>query len=450
MLLDQANPYRPQLPQMLHLDWEDFDSHLSAANDKPIGQEREWSVVAYMAANCNLAEYMFDDLLELKSIASNAAMHVCVLFAGPLITDTFFARLNPGGKLSDDIVFRFTGINSSDPRTLTMALRCANIFPARRRLAFLSGHGQGWKGVLLNENLGRNYADDPERLKSPGPRAICQARIFASLERTQDSINARVEKLPQTPHGPPDILAFDACYMGNLEVVTTLAAEARIFVVMEGRAPGEGLPYAKILTELQNNPAQPTEDLARYILKANGEKYEGRDLALRQTALSTGGLIPLAQAFVTLTEQLDLSNEGVFSSVQAAMENAAALGATGNIDFKELITELLNQPLSASARQAAQAVLEQFIRLDLSSGSDFPASGSAALSIYAPLATDFDTSYLQQSPSLSPLRGWVRFLGNYYTKILGDKSSNHALVQSIKTAMDQFLAGENAQPSRLE
>ncbi len=149
MLLDQADPYRPHLPEVLHLDWEDFDSHLSVANDEAIGQEREWSVVAYMAANCNLAEYMFDNLLELKSIASNAAMHVCVLFAGPLITDTFFARLNPGGKLSDDVVFRFSGINSTDPRTLTLALKLANIFPAKRRLAFLCGHGRGWKGTCL-------------------------------------------------------------------------------------------------------------------------------------------------------------------------------------------------------------------------------------------------------------------------------------------------------------
>ena len=313
MLLDQANPYRPRLPQVLHLDWEDFDSHLSAANDEAIGQEREWSVVAYMAANCNLAEYMFDNLLELKSIASNPAMHVCVLFAGPLITDTFFARLNPGGTLSDDIVFRFSAVNSSDLHTLAMAFQCANIFPARRRLAFLSGHGQGWKGVLLNQNLGRNYANDPARLQSPGPRAICQARIFASLQRTQDHINGRLEKLPQMPRRPPDILAFDACYMGNLEVVTTLAAEARIFVVMEGRAPGEGLPYAKILTELQNNSTQPAEDLARYILKANGEKYEGRDLALRQTALTTAGLVPLTRCACNFDRATrPLQRRGVF------------------------------------------------------------------------------------------------------------------------------------------
>ena len=152
---------------MLHLDWEDFDSHLSVANDEAIGQEREWSVVAYMAANCNLAEYMFDNLLELKSVASNAAMHVCVLFAGPLITDTFFARLNPGGKLSDDVVFRFSGINSTDPRTLTLALKLANIFPAKRRLAFLCGHGRGWKGAMLSENLAKPYMDNPNRLEAP-------------------------------------------------------------------------------------------------------------------------------------------------------------------------------------------------------------------------------------------------------------------------------------------
>ena len=211
-----------------------------------------------------------------------------------------------------------------------------------------------------------------------------------------------------------EILAFDACYMGNMEVVTTLAAEAKIFVVTEGRAPGEGFPYGKILADLQSKPEQTSEDIARYIIQANREKYEDGNLPLRQIALLSDGLAPLAEALAHLIQQLDLENSDTLSSVRCAMENAAALGATGNIDLKDFITELLNQSIPANAREAASAVYGQFSRLDLSSDPSLPASGGGNLSIYGPAPADFDPGV----SSTIPKPGIARYLDPFSRGIL--------------------------------
>ena len=191
MLFESGNPYRP-MPQTLQLTWEDFDCRLSAANDAAIGELAEWCVVAYMAADNDLAPQIYDNILRMKSVASNAAMHVCVLFDGPLLTDAFFARLTPGGSVRDDICIRFRELRTNDPATLGLATKLASFYPAKHRLFILSGHGNGWRGLLLDENLGSQYMLDPSRLVLPGPGPACDARMH-------DCSGRRTGKHERTP-----------------------------------------------------------------------------------------------------------------------------------------------------------------------------------------------------------------------------------------------------------
>ena len=111
MLLDNANPYVDPYPENLTLGLDDFTFEISPANDKAIGQTAEWSVICYMAADCNLAALMFDDLYELKQVGSNDTVHLSAFFCGPLLTDSFFARLNPEGALAEDIVVKYLQVD---------------------------------------------------------------------------------------------------------------------------------------------------------------------------------------------------------------------------------------------------------------------------------------------------------------------------------------------------
>ncbi len=209
---------------------------------------------------------------------------------------------------------------------------------------------------------------------------------------------------------------------------------------LKAARPVRGFPMAKYWRTSKASQGKRQKILARYIIQANREKYEDGNLPLRQIALLSDGLAPLAEALAHLIQQLDLENGDTLSSVRCAMENAAALGATGNIDLKDFITELLDQSIPASAREAASAVHGQFSRLDLSSDPSLPASGGGNLSIYGPAPADFDPAYLRQSPSLASLGIWTLFLGEYYLKILGEKSLGHPLMQAIKATMDDLVA----------
>ena len=76
MLIEQGNPYAPGAPEVLRLGWDDFRFSVSTVNRAALGRRAQWTVLLYLAADCDLARWMFDDLLEAKSVGSSADVNV--------------------------------------------------------------------------------------------------------------------------------------------------------------------------------------------------------------------------------------------------------------------------------------------------------------------------------------------------------------------------------------
>lgn len=442
MLLDNRKLYRNGLPPALQLDWDDFECGLSEENEQALGHVAEWTVLAYMAADCNLAPYMFDDLWELKRIGSNKDVNVLTMFDGPLLTDSFFARLNPNTTLGQDIILRFNELRSSDASTISLALRLASAYPAKRRLLILGGHGQGWKGVLLDQNIGLLYTKEPGRVFLPGPGSECDARLRACLTRTQARLNLELEKAhgPQTPY---DILAFDACYMGSAEAVAAFSDFANLLVVSEDQVPGDGFAYGSILGGLLNNPGQSPLDLATAIVTSTNLMYRTTDPARKITlaALASEHLTPFAETFVRLVQALDTSDPPTFSAVRRSLENVWNFGATGTIDLRGFVMNLFNEELPLVAREPAAAVLDSYATLVVAFAGGATATTTNGLSIYAPAPVDFDVAYIGASNELRLNFGiWALFLGGYYLQLLGAEEPEHPLIQAIARTMETLRA----------
>jgi hypothetical protein len=442
MLLDNKKLYRNGLPPALQLGWDDFHCGLSQENEQALGHVAEWTVLAYMAADCNLAPYMFDDLWELKRLGSNKDVHVLAMFDGPLLTDSFFARLNPNTTLGQDIILRFNELRSSEASTLTLALRLASTYPAKRRLLLLGGHGQGWKGVLLDQNIGLLYTKEPGRLLLPGPGSECDARLHACLTRTQARLNVELEKADdaQTRY---DILAFDACYMGSAEAVAAFSHLADLLVVSEDQVPGDGFAYGSILGGLLNNPGQSPLDLATSIVTSTNLMYRTTDQTRKITlaALAAEQLSPFAETFVRLVQALDTNEPSTLSAVRYSLENAWNFGATGTIDLRGFVMNLLSRELPLAAKEAATAVLDSYAKLVVAFAGGATATTTNGLSIYAPPPADFEVAYIEASNQMSLNLGiWAWFLGGYYLQLLGAEAPEHPLIQSLVLTMQDLRA----------
>jgi cysteine peptidase C11 family protein len=442
MLLDNRKLYRNGFPPALQLGWDDFECGLSEDNEGALGHVAEWAVLAYMAADCNLAPYMFDDLWELKLVGSNKDVHVLAMFDGPLLTDSFFARLNPNTPLGQDIILRFGELRSSEASTISLALQLASAYPAKRRLLLLGGHGQCWKGALLDQNIGLLYRKEPGRLFLPGAGSECDARLHACLIRTQARLNLELEK---THHSQTryDILAFDACYMGCAEAVAEFAHLANLLVVSEDQVPGDGFAYSSILGGLVNNPAQSPLELASSIVTSTNTMYRTTDQARQITlaALAADQMSPFAETFIRLVQALDTSELSTFSAVRYALENAWKFDATGAIDLRGFVMNLLNGELTRVAREAATAVLDSYSKLVVAFAGGATAATTNGLSIYAPAPADFDVSYMEASNHLRLDFGiWALFLGGYYLQLLGAEAPEHPLIQAIVRTMQDLRA----------
>lgn len=426
MLFDAGNPYRNGPPPVVRLTWEDFDCAISPVNEAAMDREAEWTVVGYLAADNDLAPFIFDNLLAMKSVGSSDAMNVCALFDGPLITDALFARLNAGTPLADDICLRWPELPTNDQKTLGFALQLAGTFPAKRRVVILSGHGNGWRGALLDSNYGRRLVAQG-RVQFPGTNDACNARWQAAHTAVQACTDAHFANgwaQARTPQSSRyDILALDACYMGNLETLAAFAGQAETLVVSEDLQPGEGYPYAELLTHLREHPTQTPEELGAYLVNQTKAFYgdPARRRAVTQVALRSDAVPPLIEALLSLATLLDVDDRQAFEAVRDAIEHAWPFPATGSIDLKGFVMKLLSHP-SEDVRAAGRLFLERWSRAVVAAAADGGEDYASGVAIYASPTAPFDQSYIELAGELG-LAAWAAFLQRYHVRLAAARTT---------------------------
>ncbi len=449
MLLNSSTPY-DTLPKVLQLGWDDFDCGFSHTNEKALDEVADWVVLAYMAADCNLAPYMFDDLLAMKKVGSTERVHVLAWFDGPLLTDAFFARLNAGTTLADDVIFRYNELHVNEAATLTMALQVASAYRAKHKLLLLGGHGSGWRGALIDENAGMHYTKEPGKLLLPGPGAACDARLKDCMLKAQDRLHAALEKV-DFAGARFDVLGLDACYMGSVEAVAHLAGQADLMVVSEDMVPGEGFAYGSILSDLVENPDRTPAELASGIVKRTQAFYADAGAANREitlAVLATAELAPFSESFVGLVQQLDLSGDAaLLKTVQTAFDNVWRFDETGTVDLRGFLEQLLKGDLPEATKSAVLEVLASWSRLVIAFSGKERADGANGLSLYAPPPDQFDMNYIDLSNGLPLNLGiWALFLGQFYLQTLGAEAPEHPLIQALQQTMEKLIADGEYKP----
>jgi hypothetical protein len=440
MLFSNGNPYRGGLPESINLSSEDFTFQVSQTNMDAINHVAKWTVLIYMAADCNLAEYMFDDLMEMKSVGSSENVNVCVLFDGPLLTDSFFARLNRGTSLEDDFIARFSDVWSSDERVLKeIILNSVVLFPAEKKLLILSGHGFGWKGALQDDSTWKQYLDR-NAISMPSDDLSKYVHQLDDLVRqSAQELKKRLNPEEECEPFKFDIMALDACYMGNVEALSAWYKHAGILIASENQEFGTGYPYDRILDELKHHPDQDGFKLAEHLVKETKKSYvdssvSDSDVPLTQVAFDCKRFPDFVNLMENLAKTLSahISQEGVETIKNCVQSTYTFKG--GFIDLKLFALKLLDAKLPAEVKKPVESLLDFFdhsgfvVASEVSDNPYFP----KGLSIYLPPPDKFDEKYLEIVNSLPPgLRLWTWFMATYYIGILGKDANKHPLVSAV-------------------
>jgi hypothetical protein len=216
----------------------------------------EWTIIVYSAADDEvLEENMWFDLNEMELVGSNPQMNIVVQidrYAGAFTgdgdwTDTrryWITQDNDLDHINSPIVESIGELDTGSPQTLIDFVTWAvQNYPAKKYALVMSDHGGGWTGGFSDMSTS-SYSD----LSIP--------EIVSSIEQVR--LNTGLDKF--------ELIGFDACLMGQIEVFGSLYPYSNYMVASEEVIPGYGWSYAAWLGQLAQNPALDGNGLSKSIV----------------------------------------------------------------------------------------------------------------------------------------------------------------------------------------
>jgi hypothetical protein len=338
-------------------------------------QTAQWTFMVYLDGDNNLESNAITDFLEMASVGSNTDVNIVVLFDRIADYDSSYDNWTDARRgivNPDDVPDTTWGIglgelNMGNPQTLIDFVEWAmQTYPASRYAVVLWDHGSGWHKGDEDSLLFKSVCDDD----SQGDRLFMQ-----ELRNALETI--------ETNEQEPDLLGFDACLMGMVEVAYEIREQASVMVASEKKEPGSGWPFHTILTDLVASPSMSTSQLGSTIVSRYYQSF-GNDEILSSIDLS---------AMDNLTTKIDAL--------------AQALRYHWNNDAGACV----------QAACCLMSAIESAVMAE-AHGSSWP--GTHGLAIYYPeFVGEFNSDY-NGTTILFPLdTRWDEFLSDFYASMTG-------------------------------
>ena len=231
-------------------------------------ENRTWTLLLYMVGDNDLEAAALADLNELEAALPESGVEVIALvdrakgFAED-DGDWTGARVyrirsddDPNAIRSEVLAELPKELNCGRPETLQAFLVSALVtFPSKKTALFMWNHGGGWSNCA-------NDMDAPGGLSGTDELALPETQLALS------------GALREAGRPKFDLLVWDMCLMGQLDVAVACKDAAEVMIFSEALVPVEGLPYDRVLPEF-TRPAS-NADLAKQIVRHFGEFYQGR------------------------------------------------------------------------------------------------------------------------------------------------------------------------------
>ena len=238
---------------------QNIDSGILATNGN---SPRNWTILMYMCADNDLDLTAINQIIELEKEGSTQQVNVLVYVDFTSTTGTpgsgaftyNITQAPQGTSIQSESLNTSlpTEPNMGDPSTLLEFIRFGqNYSEAENYLLVLWDHGTGYLGVCMDETSGNDR--------------LLPHEIALALE------NETID--------PIDVVAFDASFMGQLELAYEIQNGTDLLVFSENYIPQRGFPYSTILHSLNLIPnssplALCKEIVDRYVLAySQGGEY---------------------------------------------------------------------------------------------------------------------------------------------------------------------------------
>ena len=315
--------------------------------------EKEWTIMIYMAGDNNLAVDMAYAMEQIKGVAAAGedSPNLFVYYDGnsPAIPTLYCDFSEPGKpryvrsyKVPNKLYAAPSkhNENAADRRSILNFVHwCVNTVEvenesgeisygrrSKKYALIFSGHSLGFQdiGLFKDETSGkamkmRDFHAILEEVVATKKQLVelADARGLEGEVRELDTIVLLGKKL--------DVLGFDSCVMGMLEVGYQFNNVAKTLIASEGSVPSAGWTYAKILGCLtqEENRNLDTREVARLFVEEfirSQDSYTVGGVSVDMAAWDLNRFTPLADAFDGLAESLVLCFEDPESRIYRQME----------------------------------------------------------------------------------------------------------------------------------
>jgi hypothetical protein len=388
----------------------------------------EWTIIYYSDADDDiLEEAMWFDVNEMEMVGSNSQMNIVVqmdraegAFDGDgNWTDTrrlYITQDSDLDHINSQVVQNLGEADMGNPQTLLDFITWSiQNYPAKKYALILSDHGGGWTGGFSDKQAGTS---------------LTMPQIVSVIDQVQKSMGG--QKF--------EVIGFDACLMGMIEVYGALYPYSNYMVASEEVIPSTGWSYAAWMNYLAQNP---TSD-GRGVTEAIVASYVIQDTALSLRASSAeiseveAGTTLSAVESARIPDVIGAMNQ--FTSTMAAIDQGYVAQAreytrsyysifgkdtpSPYIDLGNFAEILAGQSGDSAVAQAAQQLKIAISSAMVAEKHGQRMAGSNGISFYFPISDiyiyteyndKFPPLYAQSAASFLQQASWDEFLAFHYT-----------------------------------
>lgn len=372
----------------------------------------QWTFMVYLAADNDLESASIDDFLEMSAVGSTSEVNIVVQMDRIPGYDTrygdwkdcqrFLITAGDVPQVSSAVTDWGDGsggreVNMADPQTLVdFVTWAASNYPAEHYALIIWNHGGGWKNLLSPQGLSKEVAwDDSSGLDEVMHSAQVQSAL-SSLQSQGVAI---------------DLLGFDACLMGMLEVAYEVKDYVQVMVASEESEPDTGWPYTEILSSLVAEPNMDALGLGQEIVSDYG-LTNARDLSVSQAVFD---LTKLGEVTTGLDDLMTAMEDEDKLVIGIARRKSLTLSEPSYVDlysFVQTLTSFSNSSQIQSATSSLAASLQDFVP---SYYLGRALEGGRGVSIYFPLQERFFEEEYLTDIDFSDQTNWDDFLQWYYS-----------------------------------
>jgi len=369
------------------------------------GDMKKWTIMVHLGADNNLYSFGFKDMDEMVGGLKSPDINVIVLFDGTKQGDSAIYKITNKGKetVKDNgaVIPASKEIDSGDPKVLTKFTQFAiKNFPAEHYMLDIWDHGAGIFKQNLKRNVTRSFGYDDN----------------GTNMETKD-LGPILSAAAQTAGKKIDILGFDACLMGHLEIAYQVKDYCDFLVASEELEPGDGWDYKGWLAKAGNS-GLTAPDVASALVDSYGKYYNnGNDATLSAVDINAtvGVLVP---AVNILGDALQKGLGSYKTGITTARDNTQSFYNSNCADLGDFLKNMKKQKVSAEIGSAVDNALGAYQKVIVRETHTTSQPGSTGMVVYFPGGYDgYNSTYDNVKEILFAQQpAWGNFLKSFTKK----------------------------------